>query len=266
MNRLRSVAIQFTVLIAFQAALISNASAQAEPAIDPKADQSFRDMSDTLSNAQAFSFRAEVCRDLVLAYGHKVQLSMTREMMLLRPGCIRGSNEGDLDRIDYWLNDGKMSVLDRDHGIYAQLETPETIDETLDMLAFEYGLVVPLADFLVTNPYESAMANVDYASYAGLHRVRGVACHHLIFRQPGLDWQLWIDAGQRALPVRMVINFTDQPHSPQWMADFYDWNLNPNLPEDVFTFEVPEGMREVAFQEIINNAPEVETGQSETPR
>ncbi|MEM8781870.1 MAG: DUF2092 domain-containing protein [Planctomycetota bacterium] len=248
--------------VALAASLLGTAApaahAQNRPAVEPKVEQVFRAAAEALGGAQSMSFTADVSRDVVLAYGQKIQLSNQRQVCVMRPGSIRGFNEGDLDRVDYWLHDGRVTVLDRDRNVFAQLETPDTIDAALDALALEHGLVMPLADMLVADPYGSAIANVESAGYAGLHKVRGIACHHLVFRQPGLDWQLWIDAGSEPLPVRMVITFTDQPHAPQWMADFHGWDLNPKHESGMFQFEAPQDAEQIDFDAFIAGSEAVE--------
>lgn len=231
------------------------------PQVEPKVAGVLKACSDALAEAPAMSFRADVSRDVLLAYGQKVQLSSERDLKVMRPGSICGFNRGDLDRVNYWMHDGRLTLQDADTNAFAQIDVPNTIDAALDQLALEYGLVMPLADLLVADPYGSAMSNVESAGYAGLHSVRGIGCHHLVFRSPGLDWQLWVHAGEQPLPVRMVMTFTDVPHAPQWMADFHDWDLNPAIDEADFVFEAPEGAAEMDFDafvarsEAVSNTP-----------
>ena len=128
---------------------------------------------------------------------------------------------------------------------------PDTIDAVLDHLAVEYGMVMPLADLLISDPYGSAMQNTKFGFYVNENQVRGVPCHHLAFRQDGLDWQIWIDAGDKPVPRKLVITFTGFPGQPQWSAQFDHWDFEPRLDDDAFTFTPPADAREVEAEVLL---------------
>ena len=45
-----------------------------------------------------------------------------------------------------------MTVLDKEHNVYATIEAPATIDATFDKLQDEYGVVLPLIDLSTPIP------------------------------------------------------------------------------------------------------------------
>ena len=48
--------------------------------------------------------------------------------------------------------------------------------------------------------------------------INGVECDYLAFRTEDVDWQIWVEDGERALPRKVVITFKDQPGYPQFVA------------------------------------------------
>ncbi len=81
----------------------------------------------------------------------------------------------------------------------------------------------------------------DYVTYLGIHRVGETLCHHIALANAWLEWQIWVDAENEPLPRKFLINYMDEPGEPQFTAFFRSWNLSPELPEELFQFEVPDG-------------------------
>ena len=82
---------------------------------------------------------------------------------------------------------------------------------------------------------------------AGLHRVDGVPCHHLAFAQETIDWQIWIDAGPRPVPRKLLIHHKDERGAPKYSARLSGWDFHPRLSDGFFEFHPPDGAAEVEF-------------------
>jgi hypothetical protein len=95
--------------------------------------------------------------------------------------------------------------------------------------------------------YARLMESVQRGVYLGIHRVGDVSCHHLSFEQESIDWQLWIDAGEKPLPRKLVIAYKTEDEVPQYAVTIGKWNLNPDVPEELFQFEPPEGAERFEF-------------------
>jgi len=72
-----------------------------------------------------------------------------------------------------------------------------------------------------------------------------VKCHHLAFRQEGIDWQIWIEDSDQALPRKLVITLKEQPGHPQYLALIDKWNLTPDAPDSAFEFTPPAGAKRI---------------------
>ena len=223
----------------------------AESQIDPKADEVLRRMGEHLAAANQFSFVAEDMMDQVSETGQKIQMSNRRQLKVQRPDRVYAELSGDLDNRRAWYDGKTLTFLDTKEQVYGVIEARDTIDQTLDYIAERFGIVMPMADLIISNPYESAIANVQSAQYVGLHSVDGVACHHLAFRGASADWQIWIEDGEHPLPRKLVITFITHPAQPQYIAFVKDWDLSPQLTSDLFVFQAPEGATKVDFEPIL---------------
>ena len=144
--------------------------------------------------------------------------------------------------------DGKTAtVYDRAQKTYAVEKVPDTIDGMLDDLHERFATNQTLSDFLFADSYKVFTENVESGAYIGEHYVGKVKCHHLAFRQKNLDWQIWIDAGEKPLPRKFVITFKQEPDQPQFTALFHRWDVNPTLSDEMFQFQPPSGVRKVDF-------------------
>ncbi len=82
----------------------------------------------------------------------------------------------------------------------------------------------------------------------GTGRVAGVDCDHLGFHQDGVDWQIWIEKGERPLPRKMLVTTLTEVSQPQH-SEVLTWDLSPKIDPAVFTFMPPEGATRIAIAE-----------------
>jgi hypothetical protein len=211
------------------------------PNLAPKATAVMKQMGKCLAAARQFSFEARDMVDYVLDDGQKIQISLGQKICVRRPDRVYAEAKGDLEDAQYWYDGRQLSMFDRAENRYATLEVPSTIDEMFDFLAAEYGMTFPLCDLVFSDPYNAVMPRVRTGMYVGLHQVDGVPCHHLAFRQEGVDWQIWIQESDPPVPRKLVISYTELPGDPQYIAFLDDWNLNATVPDAKFRFTPPPG-------------------------
>ncbi|MGD0972410.1 MAG: DUF2092 domain-containing protein [Desulfobaccales bacterium] len=221
----------------------------AEEAIpDPK--EIFRQSCDFLKNQPQFSFKAEVANDRVYAGGKKLQFGMEVKAAFRRPDKLRIDGDGDLDS-KLLIFDGKaLTLYDKDRNHYASIDVAGDIDAALDKAYNDYGLKVGLAELGSTQLGNRAHKDLVNALYVGLHKVRGVPCHHLAFDRKDIHYQVWIEAGDKPVLRKVVITQKKLPDSPQWTAYLFDWNLAPSLGDDLFAFTPPAGAQKIKFMPV----------------
>ena len=199
-----------------------------------------QEMSSYLASLEAFELQANVAFDDVPLPDTKVLYSGSMEVHLRRPDRLHVTYRDDLTARELWLDGSTVTVLAPTENLWAAAKAEPSIDATLSMLAADYDLSIPLDDLLVSDPHSTLTANVKADRYVGLHDVNGVPCHHLIFGQETINWQVWIEAGPRPLVRKAVITYKTLPMAPQFAVVITGWNLNPVLSDAHFQPEIPE--------------------------
>ena len=220
--------------------------------IDAQADPILKQMCDTLDGAKAFRFRVHATMDRPVETGQLAQFHRTSEITVVRPDRLYAKTDSDDGKWSAWYRGKKLTVLDREANLYATETVPGRIDKMLDYMADNYDLVMPMADLLVGKTYDSLLADVEAGTYVGLHSVGDTKCHHLLFRQENIDWQIWIDAGKQPLPRKLVITYTQEPDQPQYVATMDDWDLAPAVSDETFTFTPPAGAKSVTMSDLVD--------------
>ena len=220
-------------------------SAPPPRSVEARAERELKKMGEFLAKLSHFALEAEETFDEVPDGQLRRQLTNVRRIAVERPNHVAADATGDTLARASWYDGRTVTVLDKEHNVYTTIEAPGTIDATLDTLADDYGVVLPLVDLLYSDPYAVLMAGVTYGRYLGIHQAAGVPCHHLAFSQATIEWQIWIDAGEKPLPRKLVISYVQEPGEPQYSATIRRWTLEAKVPEGLFTFEAPEGAQKI---------------------
>jgi hypothetical protein len=104
------------------------------------------------------------------------------------------------------------------------------------------------------------MADVIDAKHIGQGVVDGIECEHLAFRKPDVDWQLWVEIGDRPIPRKYVITDKALTGAPQYTLRIKDWRTDMQIAADAFAFKQPTGARKIEFT-ALRDIDEVPPGQ-----
>ena len=221
------------------------ASAASAQSIAPKADAALKSMGQLLAGAKAMTFKSHSTVDTWSSTGQKVQVARSQQISVRRPDGLAATVTGDDLNLKFTYDGKQVLLVNTDKQSYALADAKPTIDATLDMLATEYGLPIPLADILYADPYKTLIENVRSGEHLGTGYVMDTKCDHLAFRQDNIDWQVWIEQGDKPLPRKLVITYRDAPGQPQYTAYFSDWNLSADIPAEQFKAQVPQDLKRV---------------------
>jgi len=213
--------------------------------ITPEAQAVLDRMAATLKELRAFAVTAQISRDEMMPYGYKLQRNESAQMLVVRPQSLRVVSDGDLKDRTYVYDGKQFTIFDPDENIFVQGDAPPTIDALIDNL-LDIGVELPLLDVLTDAFAENGQltAQVQSGLLVGESAINGIPVDHLAFRQADVDWQVWIQKGQTALPVRFVITTRYELGDPQVEATL-TWDLKPSVPDSSFRFEPPKGARKV---------------------
>jgi hypothetical protein len=234
----------------------------AKPRIEAKADDVLKKACACLADLKQFGVKVEETFDEMSASGQKIQLCNRRAVLVRRPDHLMAESEGDTTNRRFYYDGKTITLFDRVANVYATDKAPATLDAMFDDLHRRHGFTLPTADLLFADPYKVLTEQVEEGEYVGLHRVGERKCHHLAFRQRGVDWQLWVDAGDRPLPLKFLLTYRRMPGEPQF-ATVLAWDLSAKPPEEAFAFKPPAGAKKIEF--VISKPPPAKDKQPEKP-
>jgi len=217
------------------------------PAIEDKADQLLRKMSDYLDGLKQFSVQTENTLEVVLKSGQKIQYDNPAELNLQRPNKLHAKRVGDIVDQELYYDGKTLTLYQKDQNYFATIEVPPTIDETIDFARDYLDLFCPGGDLIYSSPYRFLTEDVISGFYVGMSIVSGTRCHHLAFRGNEVDWQIWIEEGTRPLPKKFIVTSKWMTGAPQFTVVINSWDLSPQLTENTFTFEPPKKAQKIDF-------------------
>jgi hypothetical protein len=225
---------------------LATAPSLAQTAIETDADQLLRAMSTYLAGLKTFTVDYDVDQEIVEQGGQKLQFSASGTVAVERPGKLHVTRQGSFVDAELVVNGKAISLHGKEANVYAQIESPGSrIDDAIEELRASTGLDAAGADLLAADPYSVLTAEVDRGIYVGLGYVDGVECEHLAFRNPRVDWQIWIQAGDKPLPMKYVVTTKWVTGAPQYSIRFRSWNTNPQIADNTFEFVPPSGASRV---------------------
>jgi hypothetical protein len=208
--------------------------------LNPDADEVLRAMSKFLAGTQAFSVSADISNELVTLQGQKLQFISSAAAEVQRPSRMHMTRRGRFADAEMFFDGKQLTLYGKTINAYVQKDLSGTIDQALDTLEKGLGIGLPGGDLLLADPYKALTAGATSSSYLGISYVGGVAAHHLAFRTPKVDWQVWIREGNEPLPLKYVITTTWTTGAPQYSVQFSNWNTKPSIPANRFTFVAPK--------------------------
>jgi hypothetical protein len=263
MNVGRSLQCQRRLAASLLALLLASASAagSAEPAVstekDPRAMKVLQDMGRFLRTLKHLHLVASSDTDQVLDNGQVIQFSYHTELIATQPDKLRVTVVDGPWRKTLFYNGKRFALYDQGQRYYASGDAPATIDALVDDMNKRYGVVLPLADLFRWDAGTADEVGISNALYINDQEVDGQLCAHYAYRQPGVDWQLWVHLGPRPMACQLVIVRQDAEGKPRHSVR-YRWIEDKPAPASTFDFVPPEGVRAVPLREIVLPAGEVQ--------
>ena len=231
-----------------KAAMPVTAVTKAAP-IDPAAVAAINRMGDYLRTLKTFSIRADTTTDVVMPSGPKLQFGGTIDLTYRDPDGVHiVSRRDDRDDSRFFYNGKLLSVWVEAKKVYAGIVAPATIGSTLELVKEKYDVSFPLGGVLLMAARGELLKDVKAGVVIGTGRVAGVDCDHLGFHQNGVDWQIWIEKGERPLPRKILITTLSQVSQPQH-SEILTWDLSPKIDPAMFSFVPPEGANRMTIAE-----------------
>jgi hypothetical protein len=239
--------------------VLVGAPASAAWAEEREAQTILKAMADYVSRQDNLSLKYDTDIEVVTPAVEKIQFSASGDVTMSRPNKFRVSRTGGYADVELISDGANVTVYDRGGNRFAQVPGSGSFDEAVDKLRSDASLELPGADLLLSKPYEELMSGVLEAKHIGRGVVEGVECEHLAFRNLDIDWQIWVEVGERPVPRKYVITSKAVGASPQYTLRLRDWKTGVTPAPDAFAFKPPAGSSGVAIT-VLNDIDEIPAG------
>src|SRR5215475_1266651 len=223
-------------------------AAESQPAgVQPEAEKLLRRMSDYLAGRQRFSLKAESTIEVVLTSGQKLQLDSPATLMVSRPNKLRANRQGDIANQEFFYDGKTLTLFNPKENVYATTAAPPTLDELFDFAREKLDIIAPGTDLLYTNAADKMLKASSSGSVVGPSVVAGAKTTHLAFRAAEVDWQVWIEDGDKPLPRKFILTSKQVKGEPNFTVVIRSWDLTPKLTNQEFVFTPPKGAKKIEF-------------------
>ena len=203
--------------------------------VEPKADTIFKQMSDYLATIEQFEISTQSSIETMLDSGQKIMLHHSNVIVVKRPDRMYSSRKGDFDAQSFYYDGTIFTDYDHIKNQYTVVDVPGTLPAALDFAIKTLELATPGVDLLYPNSYEKLSRGLLDGFYISKSVVNDIECHHLAFRNGDVDWQIWIQTGDKPLPIKYVITSRWITGAPQYSI-IMTWNVKPDISDDIFKF------------------------------
>jgi hypothetical protein len=215
------------------------------------ADTVLRQMSKKLSAAGKFSFKARREMEPDLAGGDGLHGKAEIAVAVQRPDKVVASATilGDIRRLYF---DGKqLSLVDEKKNVYATVPMAASLDQLPSELSKIYGFTPPLAEFLISDPYQDLTWRAQSVEHRGMGTIKTgflglkrVRCHRLGLTGKHADSELWI-AVNDLLPRRWNSKLKGSAGDVEIRLELSKWNLEAKTRDADFVFSPGKGALQV---------------------
>ena len=211
--------------------------------VDQAAVQAIQNMSKYLSSLNSFKLSTEGTLDAVTADGQRVQMDGSTQYAVKRPGFVI-KYASDKKNRDFYYDGKQFTVYSPNLGYYATIPAPPTNREVLNIIYDKYGIRLPLEDLFRWNDTNAPRIENFRAAYnLGTVTLDGVKTTHYAFREPDVDWEVWIDQGDKPLPRKLSIVDRTDPARPAFTTRL-NWSPNAAVSASDVTFAPgPDAMK-----------------------
>jgi hypothetical protein len=230
--------------------LMTSALPGAAAEFDPDAERVLRSMSTYLAGAKAFAVSSETALEVVTHEGEKLQLMTPVTATVRRPDRLVITRDGDATDQRFYYDGETLTLQNPKENVYATIPAPATIDGALEFARNELDIFAPAGDLIGTDAYAALTEDAVESRHLGMTNVGGHRCHHLAFRGREVDFQVWVEDGDRPLPWRFVITSKLIAGAPQFTMQMTSWGMKPKVTDASFEFSPPKDATSVPFVRV----------------
>lgn len=225
-----------------------DASTQANSsALEPKALDLLKAMSDRLAAAQTMTFTAISTYESPSRLGPSLTYTTSSEVTLQRPDKLQVISPGDGPASEFYYNGKTMMAYAPAENLLAVAEAPPTIDAALEAAYTSAAIYFPFTDVIVADPYGDIANSLKVAFYIGQSQVVGETTTDMIaIANDKVFAQVWIGASDH-LPRMIRAVYADDPLRLHHQVEFTDWQLDVPIAAGTFASSRTDGAKRIPF-------------------
>ena len=197
-----------------------------------------------LSSLDKYAFDAVISNEFT--DNGKVEKNKTLvNVKLQRPDKLRVDVKNkNKDRTNY-MNDGKYIMVDHSFGYYAEIDTPKSIDKTLDFLIEQFGINAPLTSLL----YKDMPKRTKFTSSKnfGVMDVAGTQCDYVAFKNKNTVVHIWVATGDKPLVKAYSVIDANKEYTLRINTSI-QWKDAWTIKEKDFIFIAPKNVMKISVE------------------
>lgn len=227
-------------------------SAQVENRPDTTAVKILDRMSDFIGGLEAVSFTANISQDVEENRYGLVKEFSEDEVFMVGPDKMHVQSNGTKGHRGYWYNGESLVYYSFKENNYSVVDAPSDIITMIDSIHNTFDIEFPAADIFYPDFVDTIIENFDHIDYLGKKELNGREVFHIMAVNENTNFQIWVANDGFFLPERFVIIHKDDAFK-QYEVIFTNWNINPDLPLEMFSFEPPPNAKNIAIMTTKTN-------------
>ena len=214
--------------------------------IDPLALKVLKAVTDPIRDAKAFSFKTRGIREYVGSNGQIITYFTTSNITVSRPDKLRVDFKGRGQDVQLFYDGGQTVLYAPGPKLYTVIQSAKTLDGLLQDLE-KRNVYLPAKNLLASDPYQTLVPDLKTGYVIGRVQMYDTEVHQLAFTEKDAEYQLWVTGmPDPRIKGLQVVNMA-LGHQPRVMIEFSDWNLNPQIQADTFSFKKPADAKQIDF-------------------
>lgn len=227
---MKNKTILYSILASF---LLMSCTSKDQQEYDTRAIESLDLLSETIGELSACSYTLNEFS--VKEDGS--EFSTEHDVYMRGPNKMYVHSVGSKGDRSYWYDGENLSFFSFDKNIYATVEAPDDILQTIDYINDKYGIDFPATDFFYPDLTDDILDNFDRLLFVGDDLVDGIESTSIFASNDTDAVQIWIDKASN-LPLKLVIE-SKVNSAEYYEVTFSNFRSNPDLPDLLFEFQPP---------------------------
>ena len=202
----------------------------------------FDQMGESIGELSSVSFHLSTINEVLAEDETTVKEYNECEVNMVGPDKLLAKQYSKDKQSAYYYNGEVITYYSFKENNYITVDAPSNIMDMIDFMHDNFSMNFPAADFFYPNFTDNILDNFDSVTYIGSELVNGEDCNLAEIENENVRVKIWISAEAHTLPKQFEITYKKKDNL-KYQATFSDWQLNPELNEDIFQFTPPSSAK-----------------------